>query len=62
MKTANRKREKAAAGAEAPLRAVQSANRWAEKIGGIPAYRRQTAAQILAALQMFNGRITGAIL
>ena len=65
MSKKNQNREKATAGAEAPHRSVQSANR--DRIytpeqaalieGGLPAYQRKTAALLRTVCRMFNGQI-----
>ncbi|OQA29633.1 MAG: hypothetical protein BWY59_00165 [Verrucomicrobia bacterium ADurb.Bin345] len=57
MKTAKTNREKAAAGAEAPHRSVQSAKRVADQIGGIPEYREKVARLLLNTCAMFGGQI-----
>ncbi|HRZ13057.1 MAG TPA: hypothetical protein P5567_11460 [Kiritimatiellia bacterium] len=54
MSKRNQNREKAAAGAEAPHRSVQSAIR---EITGTRAYRQRVAAQVLKVLAIFGGQI-----
>ena len=62
MSTTKRNRKQAAAGAEAPHRSVQSANRIAQRIGGCAEYRRRTAALLIKVCGMFGGRVVEVVL
>ncbi|MBP7831060.1 MAG: hypothetical protein KA248_14210 [Kiritimatiellae bacterium] len=54
MSKRNQNREKAAAGAEAPHRSVQSAIR---EIQGTPEHRQRVAALVSKVLDIFGGQI-----
>ena len=58
MSKRNQNREKAAAGAEAPHRSVQSAIR---EIGGTRQHRQRVAALVSKVLDIFGGQIVQVI-